>query len=232
MVPGRQRAAPKAGARTAAYGGQWPALKSPTPQLRRWQRGLDTRGNNPDEVLAAARTKVSRLERAIDALGDSESAEARWLGVALQEARRAAQERQAFIERSRNRLTRLEQERVAEQKELDAALVRLTRLREEMVRVPSPGPTQPAASPSPPDPSTAEILQLRARVAELEVEKEELRKKRARSLSVPAPDLPGALSQSIVPLQLPARDRSELMATLIENGGTVAGSSNRFSPLA
>ena len=131
-----------------------------------------------------------------------------------------------------NRLTRLEQERVAEQKELDAALVRLTRLREEMVRVPSPGPTQPVVSPPPPDPSTAEILQLRARVAELEVEKEELRKKRARSLSVPAPDLPGALSQSIVPLQVPARDRSELMATLIENGGTVAGSSNRFSPLA
>ena len=222
-------------------GGQWPALKSPTPQVRRWQRGPDTRGSNPDEVLAAARTKVSRLERAIDALGDSESPEARWLGVALQEARRAAQERplavqveecQAFIERSRNRLTRLEQERVAEQKELDAALVRLTRLREEMVRVPSPGPTQPVVSPLPPDPSTAEILQLRARVAELEVEKEELRKKRARSLSVPAPDLPGALSQSIVPLQVPARDRSELMATLIENGGTVAGSSNRFSPLA
>ena len=126
---------------------QWPALKSTIPQVRRWQRWPDTRGNNPDEVLAAARTKVSRLERAIDALGDSESAEARWLGVALQEACRAAQERplavqveecQAFIERSRNRLTRLEQERVAEQKELDAAVVRLTRLREEMVRVPSP----------------------------------------------------------------------------------------------
>ena len=62
------------------------------------------------------------------------------------------------------------------------------------------------------------------------MEKEELRKKRARSLSVPAPDLPGALSQSIVPVQVPARDRSELMATLIENGGTVAGSSNRFRP--
>ena len=37
--------------------------------------------------------------------------------------------------------------------------------------------------------------------------------------------------ESIVPLQLPARDGSELISILIENGGTVAGSSNRFSPL-
>ena len=103
----------------------------------------------------------------------------------------------------------------------------LTRLREEMVSVPSPGPTQPVATPTPPDPSMAEIHQLRARVAEFEVEKEELRKERARSLSVPAPDLPGAFSQGIVPLEHLARDRSELMATLIENGGTVAGRSNR-----
>ena len=35
---------------------------APTPQVRRWQRGPDTRGNR-DEVLAAARG--SRLERAL-----------------------------------------------------------------------------------------------------------------------------------------------------------------------
>ena len=127
--------------------GQWPELQSQKPQ-RRWQRGRPTRGTNPDEVMAAARTKVQRLQSAIDALGDSESAEAQWLGEALEKARRAAQERpvairveecQAFLQRSRNRLARLEQEVAAEQKAMEAAQVRLTRLREEMMRAPSPG---------------------------------------------------------------------------------------------
>ena len=198
--------------------------------------------HNPDEVLAAARNKVQRLERAIEVLGDNDSVEARWLTSALQEARRAAQERptaiqveecQAFIQRSQNRLLKMEQERVAEQKELDAALVRLTRLREEMSRVPAPGPTQPASvQPVPPDSTLAELQQLRARVAEMETEREELRKKRGRSLSVPSPDMPGALEQNIALFQHPGRDRSSLMATLIDRGGTIAGSSNRFNPLA
>ena len=226
--------------------GQWPVAKSEKPQVqRRWQRGQGPRGTypgmNPDEVLAAARNKVQRLERAIEVLGDNDSAEARWLTSALQEARRAAQERptaiqveecQAFIQRSQNRLVKMEEERIAEQKELDAALVRLTRLREEMSRVPAPGPTQPASvQPVPPDPTLAELQQLRVRVAEMEMEREEFRKKRGRSLSVPSPDMPGASEQSIALFQHPARDRSSLMATLIDRGGTIAGSSNRFNPL-
>ena len=95
----------------------------------------------------------------------------------------------------------MEQEPLTEQKVLDAALMRLTRLREEMVTSPTNCHANAARS------INGKIHQLRARVAELEVEKEQLRKKRARSLSVPAPDLPGSLSQSIVPLQHPARDR-------------------------
>ena len=61
-----------------------------------------------------------------DALGDSESAEAQWLGTALEEARRAAQERPVAIQ-VEECLTRMEQELVGEQKELDAAQVRFTR---------------------------------------------------------------------------------------------------------
>ena len=102
-------------------------------EMATWAR--HTRHEPPDEVLAEARSKVQRLERAIEVLGDNDSAERQWLTSALEQARRAAQERpaaqqveecQAFIQRSRNRLLRMEQERVAEQKELDAALVRLT----------------------------------------------------------------------------------------------------------
>ena len=177
--------------------GQWPTLKSPTPQVRRWQRGPDTRGNNP----AAARTKVSRLERAIDALGDSESAKARWLGVALQEARRAAQERllavqveecQASIERSRNQLIRLEQERV------------------EIARGDGQSSFTRAHAASCIATATRSFNGRNSSVESTSRRvgggKEELRKKRARSLSVPAPDLPGALSLSIVPL--PGTDQS------------------------
>ena len=121
--------------------GQWPVAKSEKPKVqRRWQRGPVTRGTNPDEAMAAARTKVQRLERAIEALGDNESTETKWLVSALKEARRAAQERptavqveecQAFIQRSQNRLLRTEQHRIAEQKELDAAMLQLTRLRRD-----------------------------------------------------------------------------------------------------
>ena len=60
---------------------------------RRWQRGQGTRGTNPDEVLAEARSKVQRLERAIEVLGGNDSAERQWLTSALGQARRAAQDR-------------------------------------------------------------------------------------------------------------------------------------------
>ena len=109
--------------------------------------------------------------------------------------------------------------------------VRLTRLREEILRAPSPGPTQPAATPVQPDPTLAEVHQLRARVAEMEAEREEFRKKRARSLSVPSPEMPGASEQSVALFQHPTRNRSALMSTLIDQAGSFARSSNRYSPL-
>ena len=64
----------------------------------------------------------------------------------------------------------MEQERDAKQKELDAALVRLTRLHEEISRA-AAGPTQPAATPVQPDPTLTELHQLRVRVAKMEAER-------------------------------------------------------------
>ena len=140
---------------------------------------------NPDEVQAA-----------MAVLGEGDSAKIRGLQAALKEARRAAQDRllaaqveecQAFIQRSQRRLQRLQEEQVKEQQQLDTALERMARFREEMTRTTGPAtvgvtgadptPTQPGKVPE----LVAELDRLRARVAEMEVEREEVRKKRSRS---------------------------------------------------
>ena len=144
---------------------------------------------NPDEALAAARTRVERLENAVAALGEAELAEAQSLQNAVKSARRAAQERlvavrveerQAFINRAQAGLQRLKEECAEEQKQLDAAAVRLNRLKEELARTEMPASLQSQARSvlTVPEPA-AELHQLRARVAELEFEREELQKKRA-----------------------------------------------------
>ena len=127
-------------------------------------------------------------------------------------------------------MMRMEQERAAEQKELDAAQVWLTRLREEMMRASSPGPTQPAATPVP---------QHWQKFTNCELESPRWRRREkssARNVQdpspSPSPDMPGASEQSVALFQRPTRDRSALRATLIDQGGTLAGSLNRYSPLA
>ena len=91
--------------------GQRPALfpEAKRSQVqRRWQRNIPRR--NPDEVQVAGRAKITRLEEALKVLGEDDSTEVRGLQAALQEARRAVQDRpmaqieqcQAFIERSRS----------------------------------------------------------------------------------------------------------------------------------
>ena len=138
------------------------------------------------------------------------------------------------------RSDRLEEERLKEQQDLDAALARIARLREEMARavpvvVPPVGSdsTQPARIPD----LVAELDRLRARVREMEVEREEARKKRSRSLSVPSPDLVagpdvtlqewGALHDHHV-----GQDKGAIMETLIQRGSSMVTNSNWFSPLA
>ena len=225
--------------------GRWPEAKS-SPVQRRWQRNIPR--SNPDEVQAAARARVARLEEALKILGEGDSTEVRGLQAALKDARRAAQDRplaaqveecQAFIQRSQRRLARLEEERAKEQAELDAALGRMARFREEMARaVPTAAPpvcpetTQPGKIPD----LVAEVDRLRARVREMEIEREEAQKKRARSLSVPSADLVApALSLqewSALHDEHVGQGRGAIMETLINRGSSLVASSNRFSPLA
>ena len=70
--------------------GRRPEAKS-SPVQRRWQRNIVR--SNPDEVQAAARARVARLEEALKVLGEGDSTEVRGLQAALKEARRAAQDR-------------------------------------------------------------------------------------------------------------------------------------------
>ena len=218
------------------------------PVKRRWQRGSVQKGD-PDEVQAAARSRVDRLERALAILGDGDSEEIRGLQAALKEARRSAQDRplavqveecQAFIQRSQKRLQRLQEEQAREQQQLDNALSRMARIREEMARMAWPGPTVGAVS-EPTQPAkipelVAEVERLRARVSEMEVEREEARKKRSRSLSVLSSDLvagPDVSLQECGALhdQHVGQPKGAIMETLISRGSTMA-QSNRFSPLA
>ena len=132
------------------------------------------------------------MQSALDALGESVSAVAKGLTPALHQAQRGAQVRplaaqfeecQAFIKRSQNRLSRLEEERVAEQEALDAGLARLARIRQEMTRATESA--IPVTIPNGAEDPAVVINQLRGRVAEMEAECEGLLKKRTRSLSVP-----------------------------------------------
>ena len=230
------------------HSNQWPSIsKAKQPIQRRWQRGHTLRGN-PDEVQAAAKSRVERLERALSVLGDGDSTEVQGLQAALKEARRAARDKpvavqieecEAFIQRSRKRLERLEEERIKEQQSLDAAVARMVKLREEMTRTappatpPAPDPTQPGRIPD----LVAELERLRARVKEME--SEEARRKRSRSLSVPSPDLVGGPDVTLQEWgalhdEHVGRDKGTIMETLIQRGssaGSMVASSNRFSPL-
>ena len=166
---------------------------------------------------------------------------------ALKEARHSAQKRplavqveecRAFIKRSENRLTRLEEERVKEQEELDAALARMVRFRDEMASSATP-PTVPGdlVQPTNVRDLVSELERLRSRVAEMEIEREEARKKRVRSLSVPSPDLVGGPDVSLQEWgalhdQHVGQSQGAIMETLISRGSTLAKNSNRFSPLA
>ena len=227
---------------------QWPnaaEAKNSPPVKRRWQRGFQ---ENPDEAQAAARSRVERLEKAVAVLGDGNSEELVWLQAALKDARRAAQDRplaaqmeecEAFIQRSQKRLQRLKEQQIAEQQQLDIALGRMARFREEMSRTAScvtgaadPTPTQPGRIPD----LVAELDRLRARVAEMEIERDEVRKKRSRSQSVPAAELVdgpdvslqewGALHDQHI-----GQAQGAIMETIMSRGSTSL-QSNRFSPLA
>ena len=95
----------------------------------------------------AARDKVARLEKAIEAMGDSTGAEVEILKTAEKRAQAASreappavqvQECESFIARARHRITKLDEERVAEVAELEKAETRLARLKLQTGPVPPP----------------------------------------------------------------------------------------------
>ena len=92
---------------------------------------------SPEAAKTAARLKVDRLEKAVEALGDYDGPELAGLKQALKKARELAQELpidvqitqcKEFIERSEKRLAKMEAERIAEKKLLEEGRARLARL--------------------------------------------------------------------------------------------------------
>ena len=92
---------------------------------------------SPEAARTAARLKVDRLEKAVEALGDHDGPELAGLKQALKKARELAQELpidvqitqcKEFIERSEKRLAKIEAERIAETKLLEEGRARLVRL--------------------------------------------------------------------------------------------------------
>ena len=112
----------------------WPVAssgrKQPTskqePIRGRWRQAAprsNVRAPDPDAALEHARSKVSSLEAALTAMGSHQGPEVDALRSALSNAKQAAQERplkvqlaqtDAFVERSRQRIKKLEEERDAE----------------------------------------------------------------------------------------------------------------------
>ena len=130
------------------------------------------RAPDPDAVLVHARSKVSSLEAALTAMGCHQGPEVDALRSALQKAKQAAQERplkvqlaqtDAFVERSRLRIKKLEEEREAEVELLNAAVQRQARLREQVAAEAAMTVTSPVTT----NPSE-EIAWLKAKVAQLE----------------------------------------------------------------
>ena len=88
--------------------------------------------------MAAARERVSRLEKALTAMEDFEGVEVESLRAALKRAQKEAQEvpvavqiweREVFIERARKRIARIDEERQAEVRSAEEAEQKLEELR-------------------------------------------------------------------------------------------------------
>lgn len=101
-------------ARVPSVSDRWRPSKPPKFR-RRWQRNADLNSKRIPDEAAATRARVERLEKAVAALGETESTEAKSLLNALKAAPRAARERpvttqveecQAFIKRSQTQLQR------------------------------------------------------------------------------------------------------------------------------
>ena len=104
---------------------------------------------SPDVVVAEAKKKVFRLEKALEVFGDSTGPEVDFLKKALAKAHEAARERpleiqikecREFITRSEQRLARLEADRQAEVALLTEGKSRLSRLESQQSEAPRQQP--------------------------------------------------------------------------------------------
>ena len=140
--------------------------------LRRAKQGIPVACVDPDIRVLAARERVSRLERALAAMEDFEGPEALSLRTALKRAQEDAQEvpvevqirdREAFIERARKRIAKIDKERASEVRSLEEAKRKLNDLKAFRTV-----PVDPAST------ALSELEQLQMRVAQLQTQNDEL----------------------------------------------------------
>ena len=175
---------------------QWPSAKEGNssdavqPQGR-WrqvppprQQNVDQEGKsfrrlvprmNPDSNREAARVKIGKLEKALEAMWDSEGPVVDYLKTELEKARTAAKRRpvnveveecRKFIIRSEKRISELDAERAAEVGALDEARARLSRLEAEQAAVPKVV-SEPVPEVVPPPEWAAEVQRSREELERL-----------------------------------------------------------------
>ena len=186
--------------------------------------------------------RVARLERCIAQLGPSDTAELKSLQAALAKARaqtilphpaQQVEDCQGYCTRATRRLEKARAAVVAAQEavvrfeaELQEGLRRLEELK-AAVSVPTSPPVNVVPSTLPSD-HTAEVNLLRATVEELTRERDNLRARVPPQESVAAE--PSQTVLAVVPVPTEPRERSEVMATLIEEADTDLRRQGRFTP--
>ena len=134
----------------------------------------------PDVVQERARVRVTRLEQALQAMGDLKCAEADMLQEALKRARQSAQERPLanqisectrFIERATHRVAKIDAEREAEVAALEEARSRLSRLEAQSKMCPPDVPMSTATNTG--SDVISELEELKAKLASTERERDE-----------------------------------------------------------
>ena len=210
------------------------------------------RGLPPDEVLANARARVSKLEAAIAAVADSDPISVT-LKEALSRAKSQAQERPVadrikhtniFIERAKKRVASFQQDvtnaqaAVVQAQEKSAKEVALLRDGEVRLQVFIHEESNPMecqdVTPTVPCNFASELAQLRACVAELQLERDDLRPKLQNSSAGEDRERkqPRTLASStleLVPLNQITTDGSGLSGG--QPGGVLSGASARMETL-
>ena len=214
--------------------GWWPPVSEASkPDFNEGGSAAQPPGASPDEVKAAARSWIERLQSALDALGKTESAEgAGQPKNVLREPSRGVSGIHQTLAEPHCSLGGATSEGTGGVGRRDGSHGQVSRRDAQVNSNPSNYARSHTASQ---DPGVGlGGREAESRIAEMEMEREGARKKRSRSLSVPSPDLvggPNLVLQEWGALhgQQVGQDRGAIMETLISRGSTLAQSSNRFS---